>query len=192
MFMQNNKSFEPEKWVDNYSDALFAYTLKRIGNNVEQAEDIVQETFLSAWKSKETFNATASEKTWLYVICKNKIIDYFRKEGNKQTEALQLTNDDEQFFVEDGHFNSTYKPTNDWSINTNDVLQQKEFYKVLHNCKMKLKKIQEQVFSMKYLEQIEADEICSLLGITNQNYWVLMHRAKLQLRTCLEKNWINN
>ncbi|MFY8127859.1 MAG: sigma-70 family RNA polymerase sigma factor [Chitinophagaceae bacterium] len=190
--MQHSKSFEPEKWVDNYSDALFAYTLKRIGNNVEQAEDIVQETFLSAWKSKASFNGTASEKTWLYVICKNKIIDYYRKESNKKHESLEANQEDNMYFVEDGHFNNNYKPENDVSFNVTDLLQQKEFFKVLYTCKQKLKEIQEKVFSMKYLEQIEADEICNLLGITTQNYWVLMHRAKLQLRTCLEKNWINN
>jgi RNA polymerase sigma-70 factor (ECF subfamily) len=45
---------------------------------------------------------------------------------------------------------------------------------------------------MKYLDDIDTDEICETLGITVQNYWVLMHRAKIQLRTCLEKNWINS
>ncbi|MFY8127446.1 MAG: sigma-70 family RNA polymerase sigma factor [Chitinophagaceae bacterium] len=183
---------KPNNWIDNYGDALFAFALKRLNNNEAQAEDIVQEVFFSAWKNRESYNGTASEKTWLYTICKNKIIDYYRKEGKKAIVALESTNEDESFFIDDGHFNSNYKPTNDWAFTGSSKLMEKEFFAVLSSCKKKLKEIQEQVFSMKYLEDIEPSEICVLLGITNQNYWVLMHRAKIQLRTCLEKNWIKS
>ncbi|MEO7530302.1 MAG: sigma factor-like helix-turn-helix DNA-binding protein, partial [Sediminibacterium sp.] len=62
---------------------------------------------------------------------------------------------------------------------------------VLDGCKRKLQQVQQAVFSMKYMEDLDSTEICKALGITSSNYWVLIHRAKLQLRTCLEKNWIN-
>lgn len=182
---------QPEKWIDNYGDALYLFALKRLSNNETQAEDIVQDVFLSAWKNRESYNGTASEKTWLYTICKNKIIDYYRKENKKTTVGIEGNKEDDAFFIEDGHFNAAFKPTTDWGITGSSKIVEKEFFAILNNCKAKLKKIQEQVFTMKYLEDVEPIEICTLLGITNQNYWVLMHRAKIQLRTCIEKNWIN-
>ena len=72
--MEQIRQLNPQNWVSYFSDALYSYTLVRV-NNVAQAEDIVQETFLSAWKARETYNGMASEKNWLYTICKNKIID---------------------------------------------------------------------------------------------------------------------
>jgi RNA polymerase sigma-70 factor (TIGR02943 family) len=180
----------PVNWITNYSDQLYTYTLKRINNTV-QAEDIVQDVFLSAWKSRETYNGTAAEKTWLFAICKNKIVDFYRKEKGVVSLYTNYDENDDGLFMADGHFSNTTLPQQNWGIEVNKV-EQKEFYTVLSLCKSKLKKIQEQVFSMKYLEDIEADEICKLLSITSQNYWVLIHRAKVQLRTCLEKNWINS
>ncbi len=181
---------DPGNWVNNYSDQLYSYTLKRI-NNTEQAEDIVQDVFLSAWKSRETYNASASEKTWLFAICKNKLIDFYRKEGKRPGQvSINDERDDDAFFIADGHFNNVFKPQEDWGMAI-DKIEQKEFYSVLSLCRSKLKKVQEQVFSMKYLDDIDADEICKLLDISSQNYWVLIHRAKVQLRVCLEKNWVN-
>jgi RNA polymerase sigma-70 factor (ECF subfamily) len=186
-----DKQLNPEKWVNNYGDLLYAFALKRLNYNKEKAEDIVQDVFLKAWRSKETFNATASEKNWLMTICKNKLIDLYRKEGNTFKIELHADNDDFDFFESDGHFKEAFKAKQEWNKDASNHMENKEFYTVLIKCKSKLKQIQEQVFSMKYLDNIKTEEICELLGITNKNYWVLMHRAKIQLRTCLEKNWIN-
>ena len=70
--------FNPDKSVDSYADALYAYALARV-NDMQPAEDIVQDTFLSAWKARDSYNRAASEKNWLYAIVKNKIMDHFRK-----------------------------------------------------------------------------------------------------------------
>jgi RNA polymerase sigma-70 factor (ECF subfamily) len=45
------------------------------------------------------------------------------------------------------------------------------------------------VFSLKYIDDEATEIICKEVGITSSNYWVMIHRAKLQLRECLEKNW---
>lgn len=185
-----DKVLEPNKWVDNYGDILYNYIMKRINNDSVAAEDIVQEVFLSAWKARETYNKVTSEKTWLFSICKNKIIDYYRKLKTFENEYLESSFESESFFTDDGHFKDEYKATSNWKIEGTDILYEKEFFVILNKCKGKLKKLQENVFSMKYLYDINADEICETLDISNQNYWVAMHRAKIQLRTCLEKNWI--
>ncbi len=71
-------NLEPNSWVDNYADYLYRYAQSRV-NDSAVAEDLVQETFLSAWKARERFEGRSSEKTWLSSILKNKIIDYYRK-----------------------------------------------------------------------------------------------------------------
>ena len=78
-----------------------------------------------------------------------------------------------------------------WNIDYGQSIDDKEFYSVLETCKKKLQQLQQSVFVMKYMEDLDSAEICKALGITASNYWVLIHRAKLQLRACLEKNWIN-
>ena len=182
-------SFNPDKWVDKYADQLFVYCTARV-NDPQLAEDIVQNTFLSAWKAKETFNGTASEKNWLYAICKNKIIDQYRK---KQHEVVSLSSsgEEELYFDKEDHWTNEATPAA-WRIGEDLPLDKKDFYGVLNKCKSKLKEIQQQVFAMKYMDDIDAEEICRLLGITSANYWVMIHRAKLHLRSCLEKNWIND
>ncbi len=183
----SSNTLDPQNWIINYSDMLYAFTQKRV-NNKEQAEDIVQDVFLSAWKAKESYNGVASEKTWLFTVCKNKIIDYYRKHSKASIVSMDNSEDDEYFSV-DRHFKADLISKKDWDSSTSNI-EKKEFYNILSLCKAKLKQLQQQVFAMKYLEDIDTDEICEVLGISNQNYWVLMHRAKIQLRTCLEKNWV--
>lgn len=183
---QNLSTFRPTKWVENYADALYAYTAARV-NDVQQAEDIVQDTFLSAWKARETYKGQASEKNWLYAILKNKIVDHFRKQSSSR--ITLATGEEDLYFDEGGHWTGETTPK-DWGVNLNQPVETKEFYSILHQCKQKLKDIQQAVFVMKYMEDIESEEICKVLNITPSNYWVLIHRAKLHLRKCLEKNWI--
>ena len=184
--MQDNLStFNPDKWVEKYADALYAYTMVRV-NDVQQAEDIVQNTFLSAWKARETYKGQASEKNWLYAILKNKIVDHFRKQSSSR---ITLATGEEEIYFEDGHWTGETAPK-EWDVPLEQPVETKEFYYILDKCKQKLKDIQQSVFVMKYMEDIDSEEICKVLNITTSNYWVLIHRAKLHLRKCLEKNWI--
>ncbi len=179
----------PDKWVDLYADALYSYTLPRV-NDAALAEDLVQETFLNAWKARDGFKGDASEKSWLFTICKNKIIDHYRKKAKDIVQPLAAKDPSDGFFDETEHWTQSDKPA-EWSIDYSAALENKDFYRVLNACKKKLQEIQQSVFVMKYMEDLDAAEICKALGITSSNYWVLIHRAKIQLRTCLEKNWIN-
>lgn len=187
-FIEQRAGLNPGAWVTNYGDLLYAYTYRRIQNR-EQAEDIVQDVFLSAWKSRDSFDQSIAEKSWLFVICQRKIIDFFRRRSNRATVALEIDESDTALFFDDGHLRPAYRPSRSWDIDM-DVVVQKEFFSVLRDCASKLRQMQEQVFSLKYLNDLESDEICSLLDITDSNYWVLMHRAKIQIRTCMERNWV--
>ena len=187
--MNSVSSFTPEQWVHNYADALYRYALVRV-NDSGLAEDLVQETFLSAWKNKDSFKGDASEKNWLYTICKNKIIDQYRKKANNIVQSAEFDTSAE-YFDEHEHWTKESGPL-DWGVDYAQSIEKKEFYSILSLCKQKLQQLQQSVFVLKFMEGLETEEICKVLNITPTNYWVLIHRAKLQLRSCLEKNWINS
>lgn len=190
---------KPEKWVENYADAMYRFTLLRVNDTVE-AEDLVQETFFSAFKGVQKFRGDSSEKTWLYNILKNKIIDYYRKNKNKiynLSELMQEEGDDgflDRLFKQDGFMEGSW--TNDsrpgkWGQNLNDALENEEFIEILKDCVKRLPDLAASVFRMKLFMEQDSKVICKELNISSSNLWVLAHRAKLQIRNCLEKNWIN-
>lgn len=178
----------PDDWVDNYADQLFAFTRSRVSSEAV-AEDIVQDTFLSAWKAKEGFRGDATEKSWLYTICRNKITDHYRKSA-RELEDYGVEDYGDAYFNKAGHWTAD-ATAHKWAIPSQTV-ETKEFYKVLDACKDNLKELQKAVFVMKYFDDKDSAEICKVLNITSSNYWVLMHRAKLQLRDCLGANWFDN
>jgi RNA polymerase sigma-70 factor (TIGR02943 family) len=175
------------KWVSDYGDMLYRYALPRV-NDMETAKDLVQETFLAAWRNYDNFKGEISEKNWLFTILKNKIIDHFRKASTRLTDSLPGMADEDAYFDDAQHWTMAAAPQH-WNLDTDAAIERKEFYEILGRCKGKLKEIQNTVFTMKYLDGLESDHICKELNITTSNYWVLIHRAKLQLRACLEKNW---
>lgn len=180
---------QPELWVENYSDKLYAFTKARVQSD-ETAMDIVQDTFLSAWSNRDGYRGEASEKNWLYTICRNKIIDHYRR-AVKSLEDSGISDYGTDYFDELGRWRPEAMPGAWLSDSSSSTVETKEFYKVLNECKDRLKELQKAVFVMKYLDDLNSDEICKELQITTSNYWVLMHRAKLQLRECLEHNWFS-
>ena len=179
------KQYDVTQWVNEYSGTLFGYALQRLRDR-EVAADLVQETFLAAWRNVDTYNGEASVKTWLFTILKNKIIDYYRQVVSRQATFVQTG--DDPFFDEADHWKDGVCPQ-DWGANPESHMHTKEFYSVLNGCKGKLKEIYSAVFTMKYLDDLQSEEICKVLNITPSNYWVIIHRAKTQLRSCLEINW---
>jgi RNA polymerase sigma-70 factor (ECF subfamily) len=177
-----------KQWVAEHSDALYRFALQRV-RDVHTAKDLVQETFLAAWRNINNYNGEASVKNWLFAILKNKIIDHYRKASNRLTDSLVgHTQEDDAYFDREGHWTADASPS-EWGIDYNSPIESKEFHGVLDRCKRKLKELQAAVFTMKYLDGFESEEICRQLDLTPSNFWVIMHRAKVQLRSCLEINW---
>jgi RNA polymerase sigma-70 factor (ECF subfamily) len=199
--MQNdsNKSIQIEEhiieahlWIDNYADYLYNYAICRI-NDEEQAKDLVQETFLAALERLDRFEGRSSEKTWLTSILKNKIIDVYRKKSSglnkKMVNKSENPEQDEFFDGEDGHWQVQHQPQV-FGIETYDPLSQKEFNHVLRQCMLKLPALWMSVFTMKHMDDVATEFICSELKVTASNFWVIIHRTKVSLRSCLQKNWI--
>lgn len=188
MEKMTNKA-DPQKWLERYGNLLFQYTLPRV-NDRGIAEDLVQETFLSALKGLDTYRGDASEKNWLVAILRNKIIDYFRKKSKDQAISAMpdLQQMEENWFDADGHWTRDKMPR-EWNAADNPA-ERKEIQKIIHWCKTHLKNLQQQVFVLKYMEDLDSEEICKVLNISASNYWVLIHRARLQMRDCVEKHWL--
>lgn len=183
---------DPHHWVANHADYLFNYAITRI-NEEEQARDLVQETFLAALQRIDKFEGRSSERTWLTAILKNKVIDVYRKKSSglgKNTTSLDTEQQDQDFFDPyDGHWKKTHRPE-PFGIDTNDPLMNKELKSILQKCMQKLPALWLSVFTMKHMDEESTDLICEELRVTPSNFWVIIHRAKLNLRACLQKNWI--
>jgi RNA polymerase sigma-70 factor (ECF subfamily) len=187
-------TLEPDKWIERYADALFGYAYSRI-NRQDIAEDLVQDTFFSALKAKDTFLFNSSEKTWLVAILKRKIIDHYRKKST-QNELNIFDKDTKDGFMNHffetegspGHWSDENAPKQ-WRKDFETQVESDEFYDILKNCLGKLPEKWAAVFTLKNMDDLESEEICKELQIAPSNYWVIMHRAKLQLRECLQINW---
>lgn len=185
-------NLQPKQWVQMYSDALYSYAMSKTDKS-ELAEDLVQETFLSALNSVKNFKGQSSEKTWLFAILKFKIADYYRKASTKYEFANSKLSKDEgdfmdNYFNQDGEWTESASPKS-WNEDASIALENKELGIALNDCIEKLAENQKQLVLLKMVEETETEIVCKELNITPTNYWVIIHRAKLQLRACIEKTW---
>lgn len=182
-------TLNPTKWIDNYSDYLFRYTIIRI-NNHEVSKDLVQETFFSGLKSAKNFEGKATERTWLISILKRKIIDHYRKINSKKGQAEVRMN-----FYNDGENEGDWieeRAPQSWGNEVEKKIENKELQHQIDLCVDKLPQKYAMVFRMKTIQELDTQVICKELSISSSNLWVIIHRARMQLRKCLEDNWFNN
>ena len=181
---------KPENWVDNYSDYLFSFAISRVSDR-EMSKDLVQETFLSALKAYDKFKGNSSVKTWLVSILNRKIIDYYRK-NSKKIEYNTLDSDSP--FVKDKFLHGAWEKERqplDWGMGDEDLSGNDDFIKVLRYCISLLPENLRGVFLEKSLGEESTQEICKEFDISASNLWVIIHRARLRLRECIENGWFN-
>jgi RNA polymerase sigma-70 factor (ECF subfamily) len=174
-----------ERWVDDHGECLYRYALVRV-RKPEVAEDLVQETFLAAVRGYEKFGGRSSERSWLCGILKNKIVDHFRKLG-RETSFTDMEFLSEKF-VSVGFWNHDQGPI-EWKPPADEVTHRNEFWQVMRDCLSKLPQKIRDVFTMREMDDVPSSEICAILSITDSNLWVMVHRARMALRECLEMNW---
>lgn len=181
----------PELWVKKYADYLYNFACCRLEDK-ELAKDLVQDTFLAALEKINSFEGKSTERTWLSAILKYKIIDAYRarKPLHKTQQQTGEGVVEKEFFQQlDGHWNVEDRPKQ-FTPETNFNMESKELGKMLTKCIQKLPQLWRNSFTMKFTDDETTDTICDVLKITPANYWVIMHRAKVNLRSCVEKNWI--
>lgn len=183
-----HKLSDPDEWVDLYGDILYGYALNLFPNNV-LAHDLVQETFLAALKSRKSFKQQSHEKTWFLGILKHKIMDHLRHKYREMpdNDAAGTEEAVEAFF--DPASGMLKKMPSSWQVDSSELIEKEEFWSILHTCLDHLPPKICDAFKLRELEEEKTEDICKVLNITTTNLWVILHRARVLMRSCLEKNW---
>ncbi|MCI2230039.1 sigma-70 family RNA polymerase sigma factor [Polaribacter sp. MSW13] len=180
-----------KKWVSEFSDVLYSWALYKTSSK-ETAEDLVQDTFVSAYHKIDSFKRKSSPKTWLFSILNNKIIDFYRKNSRVKKHEFKIS-EMTGYELSDNLFdeNNTWKSREIHQIweQEEHLLDNVDFNGVMANCIDRLPQKWKVAITSKYLTDKKANEICQDLDITVSNYWQIVHRAKLLLKECLETNW---
>lgn len=176
----------PKDWLTKHGGALYRYAYSRL-RDTTIAEDLVQETLLAALQARRDFGGRATERTWLIGILKHKLVDRLRQRAREKPFG-ELAGEDEEIdalFDNRGRWKTL---PSDWG-NPTDTLEEKQFWKVFADCFAALSSRHAKVFAMCEFNGLDSAEVCKVFDITATNVWVIMHRARLRLRQCLETNW---
>jgi RNA polymerase sigma-70 factor (ECF subfamily) len=150
------------------------------------AEDAVQETLLAALAGEDGFGGRSNLRTWLTGILKHKIIDAIRR-LSRETPVAALDGEPDVLFDSRGHWIDTPAAWDDPDAS----LEQKQFFSVLEDCLGRLPAKTAQAFMMREHLGYETGDICKELDLTPTHCWVLLYRARVALRECLQQNWFS-
>jgi len=185
----------PERWVKDYGDELYGFAVLRVRDR-SAAQDFVQETFLAGIKAKESFAGRSNERAWLFGILRHKLVDVYRLQGRELPfAALETPLPEEQNAFgaagvgKDGWLKGLAPKA--WET-PEEILVTKEFQEVLKGCLSRLPVKVAQAFVMREIDGVSSKEICKDLAESPNNVWVMLHRARMALRRCLEVRWFGN
>jgi len=180
------KQIKISKWVDLYTAKLYKWALQKL-HDEDLAKDLVQDTFLAAFENLEKFKGQSSELTWLFGILNNKIKAHYTQTKKMSLQPLKAEAILEDIFEDNGHWKSTAaEPVWHESI---ELLDNPSFLKVFKLCLSNLPLQWQDTLLQKFILGTDPKEICQALDISVTNYWQIIHRAKLMMRMCLDKNW---
>lgn len=179
------KQLEAHTWLDDHGDYLFRMARRQLHSD-ELAEDAVQETLLAALSARTRYRGDASPRTWLTGILKHKIVDLIRRQLREAELPRDAEGDEaiDRLFLRDGNWAEPLRP---WG-NPESEAELGELRRVLNQCADRLNPSMARVFSLREVAGMETGEICKELGITPTHCWVLLHRARVFMRQCLESN----
>lgn len=163
--------------------------------DAQWAEDVVQDTLIKAFTKQGQFQAAAQWQTWVFAILKNTILDLLRQ--HKSRLQWQVSSDDEEFidavheqlFDQSGHWTPGGSPQA-WA-QPESSLQQQDFMRTLRDCLQGLPENTARVFMLREVMGLEVAEICEQTGISADNCYTILHRARNGLRRCLQSNWFD-
>ncbi|MEQ1919202.1 MAG: sigma-70 family RNA polymerase sigma factor [Elusimicrobiota bacterium] len=178
---------DPSTWVDAYGDRLFRYAMSRVRDE-GSAEDLIQDTLIAAFKSRDRYKGESSELTWMTGILRNKIFEFYRRQAK---EAPLLPSDEEMDpeseFFDARHWTASAAPR-DWGGEPARKAESSEFSVALRKCLSALSENVARAFILREMEGLAPKETAEALGVPPGHLAVLMYRARMRLRRCLEKN----
>ncbi|AOU99658.1 hypothetical protein BI364_09575 [Acidihalobacter yilgarnensis] len=183
---------QPDLWLERYGSSLYRHALIRTGDPAV-AEDIVQETLLSAWQHREQFAMRSSEKTWLIGILRHKIADHYRQHSRSRETSVDFdaleqdgSNLERRVFDENGHWRQDLSK---WGRDPLKETEADALWDVLAVCLGRLPELQREAFNLQEFQEGSSDEVALALGVKPNHLYVLLHRARLSIRQCLEALW---
>lgn len=171
---------------------LFKFAMLQM-RDPDTVEDLVQETMVAALAAADGFSGKSSVRTWLTGILIHKMVDFRRRGGRQQTVSIDAIHEVggadavDAFFKENGRYLELPK---DWG-DPEHALSQSRFLQILEKCVEGLPETGAQVFLLREMMGFSTDEICSELGVTSTNCSVLLYRARMRLRECMEQRWLS-
>jgi RNA polymerase sigma-70 factor, ECF subfamily len=178
---------DPATWVDEHGEVLYRYALVRVRRR-EVAEDLVQETLLAALNARDRFQKRSADRTWLIGILRHKLIDYLRSRSRGLPGAEQKSHSDwlDDLFDERGRWINQPDPD---AVRPEQLLEQQEFWEIFDQCLDELAPRSREAFARRVLEQEDTQTVCKALSVTATNLWVILFRARTQMRRCLMSKW---
>jgi RNA polymerase sigma-70 factor, ECF subfamily len=180
--------------IESQRSYLLRFAMAKL-RDTDQAEEAVQETLLAALNGADSFAGDASLRTWLTGILKFKIIDCQRRLSSERERFVEPASEDaddaanpqwfDQFFDATGHWTTKF---GEWG-QPDAALEQKKLFEAFESCLGKLPPAAARVFFQREVIGDDTEEICKVEGISSSNCWVILHRARVSLRECLERNW---
>lgn len=179
--------------IESHRPYLVRYALSQL-RDAQLAEEAVQEALLAALEGLPKFNGQSSLRTWLTSILRFKVIDLQRRailDRQRHESTTDLSGEGleeawlDELFDETGHWRETPSA---WS-NPDAALEQRRFFEAFEKCLDRLPKVGGRVFFKREVLGEDTPTICRTEGITESNCWVILHRARIALRNCLEKTW---
>ncbi|RMH52285.1 MAG: sigma-70 family RNA polymerase sigma factor [Zetaproteobacteria bacterium] len=173
----------PHRWLEEHGDALFAYAMRQVGDR-DQAADLVQETLLAGWRNREGFDGRARVRTWLTGILRHKIADRLRRVVRERAFVEDAREDPtDPWFAPDGAW---LEAPSAWRDDPAALLERNRLRAAIEECVARLPERSRLLFCAREFSGEEREEICKRMGISTTNFHVVMHRARLALRRCLE------
>ncbi|MBL8521515.1 MAG: sigma-70 family RNA polymerase sigma factor [Betaproteobacteria bacterium] len=178
--------------IESQRTYLVRFAMAKL-RDAEVAEDVVQEALLAALEGIGGFAGQSSLRTWLTSILKFKIIDWQRRAVTERAHFASAPEEDDsadpewmdRLFDGTGHWSPRLA---EWS-HPDAALSQQQFFAVFERCMDRLPKAAARVFFQREVMGEETEQICKAEGITPSNCWVMLHRARLALRECLDRHW---
>ena len=174
-------------WLSAHGDYLFNLAVGHVRDPLV-AEDLVQETFLAAIKARERFSGRSSDRTWLVGILRHKIYDHLRRicrERPVRTDSNPERNDQEAW---DDSMLWAHEVAAE-CLEPSRRMELAELRNALETALGKLPTRIAQVFQLYEVEEQPNREVCARLNISENNLWVMLHRARKQLQQELGGWW---
>lgn len=179
---------DPERWLDDHGDTLFRFARLQVHSD-EQAEELVQDTLVAALTAADAYAGRATERTWLIGILKRKIVDHYRsKRRDPVAQGSIPPGAEEDAFDRRGLWRDG--PAR-WGSATRAPGADPEFWAAFTHCKSLLPQTLADAFVLREIAELPTETICQVLGVTPNNLWTMLHRARARLRACLEQTWID-